>query len=380
MSNLHPRPAVVIAALVVLGGLPAVAVAQQAGAGPDSSGSFGGVVRVDAGETRTDDIDAAAGSVVVAGTVRGNVSAAAGSVLITDTGRVTGSVEAAAGSVVIEGVVEGGVNVGAASLELREDGRIGGSLEAGAADIRLHGAVGGDARVGTRTLVVGSTASIGGALTYEAETATIADGARIAGGATREENLAIEDPDVFGGGGGRSLPMIPGWVGTVYGAVANLLLGAVLLAAVPGFGRRVVDEALDRPLRTGGIGLLTVVVTPIVLLILLVTIVGIPLSLAGLVAFAIVLWTAAVYGAVAVGTWTLSLADYANRWAALFVGVVLVTALGAIPFVGGLVDLLVLLLGLGGFVAAVRGSTLDTGGDGSGSGGDAVSAEAAPVE
>ncbi|WP_435182468.1 hypothetical protein [Halobellus sp. EA9] len=60
-----------------------------------------------------------------------------------------------------------------------------------------------------------------------------------------------------------------------------------------------------------------------------------------------------------------------------FGGVVLVTVLGALPVVGGLVDLVVLLLGLGAFVAAVRGSSLDTEGGG---GGDAVATDTAPAE
>lgn len=376
MSNLHPRLAVVLAALVVLGGLPAVAVAQQTGSGP-GDGSYGGVVRVDAGETRNGDVEAAAGSVIIAGTVRGDVSAAAGSVLITDTGRVTGSLDAAAGSVVVAGVVDGDVSVGAAALEVRDGARIGGSLEAGVADARLYGAVDGDASVGADTLTVGPDASIGGSLTYDAETVTIDEDASIAGSVTRDENLSIGGPDVFGTGGGPVLPQIPGWVGSLYGAVVNLLLGVILLAAMPGFGRRVVGEAVGQPLRSGGIGLLTIILVPIVLLIVLITIVGIPLSLAGLIAFALVLWVASVYGAIAVGTWALSLADYANRWVALLVGVILVAIVGAVPVLGGLLEFVVLLVGLGAFVAAVRGSDLDVGDEGSV--GD-VTADVAPTE
>ncbi|MFB6251524.1 MAG: polymer-forming cytoskeletal protein [Halobellus sp.] len=357
MSNLHPYLTVLLAALVVLGGVPALASAQSVSpGGPGGDGSFGGVVRVDAGETRQGPLEAAAGSVIIAGTVEGDVEAAAGSVLVTDTGRVTGSVDAAAGSVIVEGVVEGDVTAGSAAFELREGARIGGALEAGSADVRLDGTVDGDATVSAETFAVGPNASIGGSLTYDAATATIAGGATVAGEVIRDENLSLAGPDVFGsgGGGGASLPTIPAWVGPLYGALTNLLLGGVLLLAAPAFSRRVVSESTTRTLRSLGIGLLALIATPIALLILLITIVGIPLSLAGFLVFGLLLWVASVYGAVALGSWMLSLADYTNRWVALLVGVVVVTVLAAIPIVRSLVQFAVVLLGLGACVAAVR--------------------------
>lgn len=364
--------ALLVVSLVVFGGTPAVAGAQQFGPS-GSDGSFGGVVRIDAGETYDGDLDAAAGSVVIAGTVDGDVSTAAGSVVVTDSGRVTGSVDAAAGSVVIEGVVEGRLSVGAAALELREGSRVG-SLEAGAADVRLHGAVDGDATVGADTLAVGPTATIGGSLTYDAQEFTLSDDAAVTGSVTRDESLSVDGPDVFGADGQPALPSIPSWVGSLYGALVNLLLGAVLLLAAPRFARELVDTGTSRALRSGGIGLLALVATPIVLLLLLLTIVGIPLSIAGFVAFALVLWVTSVYGALVVGTWLLSLLDYANRWAALVVGVVVVTLVDFVPIVGGLVSLLVLLVGLGAFVSVLRART-SGGGD---SGGDAEPVSGGP--
>jgi len=346
-----------LTAIVVFGGLPMVASAQQFGpSGPGSDGSVGGVVRVDAGETYDGDLEAVGGSIVIAGTVDGDVETAAGSVLVTETGRVTGSLDAAAGSVVIEGTVDGDVTVGSAALALREGSQVGGSLEAGAADVRLDGAIDGDARVGADTLAVGSTAAIGGSLTYDAANFTLADGASVSGEVTRDESLSVTGPDVFGSGGGAGLPAVPTWVGSVYSTLVNLVLGAVLLVVAPNFARRLVDAGRTQTLRSGGIGLLTLIGVPIVLLLLLITIVGIPLSLAGLVVFGLLLWVTSVYGAIVVGTWLLSLVGYENRWAALLVGVVAVALLGAVPILGGLVQFAVLLVGLGAFVVVLRGS------------------------
>ncbi|MBB6646141.1 bactofilin family protein [Halobellus ruber] len=342
-----------LAVLVVLGGLPTVAVAQQSGTDGPASETSGAVVRIDENETFDGSLDATAGAVVVAGTVDGDVSARAGSVLVTETGRVTGDLEAAAGSVILEGTVDGDIVVSAAALEFREGATIGGALDAGVANARLAGSVGSDAAVDATTLTVTPTATVDGSLTYRSEDATIADGAAISGEVTRDEDLEVASPGAFGGGSGPDLPSIPPWVGAVYSALSSLLLGVILLLAMPNFGGRVAEVGTTRPLRSGGIGLLTLVGTPVALLILFVTIVGIPLSFVGVLVFGAVLLAASVYGAFVTGTWLLSLGDYRNRWAALVAGVAAVAVLGRIPIVGGLAQFAVLLLGLGALAAAL---------------------------
>ena len=350
----HRLAVALLAVLVVLGGLPTAAVAQQSA--PDGPGaeSSSAIVRIDENETFDGQLDATAGAVVVAGTVDGDVSAAAGSVLVTDSGRVTGDLNATAGSVLVEGRVDGDLTVASAALELREGSSVGGSVEAGVADARLAGSIGGDATLDASTAAVAPTATIGGSLTYSSEATTVADGATINGEVTRNEDLVVAQPNVFGGGGsGPDLPTIPAWVGAVYSGLTSLLLGAILLVATPKFSRRLTEVGTTEPLRTGGIGLATLLGTPVALVILAVTIVGIPLSIVGFIIFGAVVWAATVYGAVVFGTWLLSLGDYRNRWAALVVGVVAVAVARQIPVVGGVTRLAVLLLGLGALATAL---------------------------
>jgi len=54
-----------------------------------------------------------------------------------------------------------------------------------------------------------------------------------------------------------------------------------------------------------------------------------------------------VYGRLALGNWLLAFADVENRWAGLLVGFLVLFVLGFVPLVGGVADVLVLLLGLG---------------------------------
>jgi cytoskeletal protein CcmA (bactofilin family) len=274
LQSPHRVAAALLVALVVIGGLPTVAVAQQPAA--DESESSGAVVRIDENETVEGTLDATAGAVVIAGTVDGDVSATAGSVLVTDAGRVTGDLNATAASVLIEGRVDGDVVVAAAALQLRDGSAVGGSLDAGVADARIAGSTGGDVAVSATTLAVAPTTTIDGSLTYQSEDATVADGAAISGTVTRDDDLEVASPGAFDGGSETELPTIPSWVGAVYSGLSSLLLGAILLLAAPRFSGRIATVGTTQPLRSGGVGLLTLLGTPIALLILFVTIVGIP--------------------------------------------------------------------------------------------------------
>ncbi|SFG08089.1 Polymer-forming protein [Halopelagius inordinatus] len=355
----------ILAVFVLLVGTTGVVSAQ-------TDTPFGGAITVEAGETHEGDLRVAGGSVVVAGTVDGSLQVAAGRVVVTDTGRVTGDVAAAAGSVTIDGAVDGDVSVGTASLVVGDAAVVGGSLEAGAADARIDGTVAGDVTVGADTFVVGPGADIGGDVVYDAGTVTVSEEATVGGTVTRDDTLGQTAP-VFDGRSGATSAVSTALV-ALYGFFANLVLGALLLAVAPGFARRVTDVATTEAAKSAGVGLLALVGVPVVLVLLVVTVVGIPLSVAGFAAFGLVLWAAAVYGALVLGTWLLSLADYDQRWVALFVGVFLVSLAGLLPF-GGVVQFAALVVGLGAFALALRDRMPDDD-----EGGDATVREEPPTE
>ncbi|SIR53154.1 protein CcmA, bactofilin family [Haladaptatus litoreus] len=318
--------------------LPATAAAEQT--------RTAGTVVVAEGETINDDLSATAGSVVVRGTVNGDLSALAGNVLVAETGTVSGDVSALAGNVRIEGTVTGNVESGGGNFVLAQTGTIGGSLEGAAGYSQLAGTVGGDVQVASETLAITETATIDGNLVYDAETFERAPGATIGGTVRQDESMADVGP--------TPVPQIPNWVGTLYGFFVNLLLGVLLLAVFPTFSDGVAERARSEPLFSAGVGLLLLILVPIALVLFAITIIGIPISLLGALLFGIVLWIGTVYGALTVGVWLLSLADRTNRWLALLVGLLVVAILTQIPIFGGLVQFLVLLLGLGALAIGVR--------------------------
>jgi cytoskeletal protein CcmA (bactofilin family) len=330
--------AVLVVASVVLGAT-GVAAAQTT--------RTGGSVVVEQGET-VDGIQAFGGTVVVRGTVDGDVSALAGSVVVAETGRVTGDLQATTGNIDVRGTVEGSVEGAAGAVLVGSDAVIGGDLRVAASSLVVEGTVEGGIEAAVDRLTLASTASVNGDVRYAQDGDLVReDGATVGGTVT-----AVDDMSVDVGFGGDAPDLGPvSLLFTVFGVLVTLLLGAILLLAFPRFADDVAGEVRDEPLRSGGLGLLAFVGIPVVLVAIAITVVGIPLTFLGFMAYGLLVFASAALAEYAVGAWALSLADVENRWAALVVGVLAVAVLSRVPVVGWLVNLVVFLLGFGAVVA-----------------------------
>jgi cytoskeletal protein CcmA (bactofilin family) len=333
--------ALVFAVLVLLGAVPGVAAAET---------RSGGSVTVGADETVSEDLTVVGGNVVISGTVEGDLEAIGGSVTIDPGAEVTGDIDATAGNVRIDGTVGGNVTTSAGNVFVGQSATIGGTLEAGAGSTVVAGTVEGDARLGGGSITLASTASIGGDVEYSVgeDGEFTNDGADVAGSVTENPDL-----DIGGGGFGFDVPDLSGPVFGVYGFLVNLLVGGLLLLVLPKSSDRIADAVSDTPLRTGAIGLAALIGVPILLVLVAITIVGIPITLAGFLAYGLAVWLATIYGRYAVGEWLLAYADIDNRWAGLLAGLVVVALLVRVPFVGWLFQLLVLLFGLGAMATLI---------------------------
>jgi len=326
------RFALAVAVLVTLAVVPAPVAADET--------RSGGTVVVGPDETVDDDLTAFAGTVVVRGTVDGDLTAFAGNVFVD--GNVTGDLEAFAGNVRINGTVDGDASAVGGNVFLAQSGRVGGQLDAAAGNVVLEGAVGSDARLGGATVTVRPSAAVGGDLVYSGQL-DLADGATVDGQVRQSDDLDV----------GITGPIVPGWVGWAYGLLVNLLLGAVLLLVFPRFSGAVAARAVERPLRSAGVGLALFVGVPILLVLVAITLVGIPLSVFGALVYGLAIWLGLVYGSFSVGTWLVGLADADSRWLALIAGVLVVSLADFAPVVGGLLQFLVVLLGLGALALAI---------------------------
>ncbi|WP_255192844.1 polymer-forming cytoskeletal protein [Natronobeatus ordinarius] len=335
--------ALAVVAVVVLGMAPGAVAAQ-------SESGIAGTVVVEEGET-VEEVSGIAGNVIVDGTVTGDVSGVAGNVYVT--GDVGGNVDTFGGNVEITGTVGGDVNGAVGNVVIADGATVGGEVNLAAGTVLIEGTIDGDASIAADTITLGEEASIGGDLTYDGDLEGETDA--VAGEVTRDESLGPTGFSITGPGIEivPSLEPLTTVLSAVYAFFLNLVLGAALLALFPRFSADVADRVATDPVRSGLAGLAVLVGVPVLLLAVAITIIGIPFSIVGAFAFAFVVWIGVVYGRFAVAAWLLEQADVDNRWLALVVGLLGGAILTQVPFIGGLVNFLVFLLGLGALAVAL---------------------------
>ena len=298
--------------LIVLA-VPAVA---YAGGQLDGRVILGGEFTLASGETLDGDL-------VVLG---GNGTTQQGS-------RITGSVFIAGGNLQVDGTVDGDVAV-----------------------------LGGNVSLLSHSIVKGDVSSVGGNVDR-------AEGAQVLGQVVTGQGLDIpfQVQPFTGVPGGVEVPYMGGriWAdafrplaGIGWSIFQSLMMAALAVLVVmfaPEATNRVSKAIVDQPIIAGGLGILTGIVFPALLVLLAVTICLIPFSLLGV----FVLVVAGVFGWIAVGTevgkrigtmfnWQLHPAGAAGL-GTLVVGLV-AGGIGFIPCVGWIAPALVSAVGLGGVV------------------------------
>jgi cytoskeletal protein CcmA (bactofilin family) len=352
--------------------------------------AFGRSVTVDG--TVEGDLIGAGQSVEIGGEVDDDVRIAGQALLLSEDASVGDDLIAAAYSLQNEPESNVGGTLWYAGYQALLAGTVGEDLAGAANALTLGGEIGGDADVDVDGeeggaappafvpvpqvpiptvepgLTLTDSALIGGNLTYQSSTeAQIDSGARIEGDVVREERPVEEEEEEAA----RS-PLTETVLDALGSLVALVLMGLLLVWIVPGWIRHRAYTILDRPLASLGWGLLGLVAFPILgVVVLLVTILlaivlGL-LTLGGLVALIIVLGLlaeAALVLALWVSTGYLAqivVSFFAGvllveairpgrgrgRVLPLVVGLILYVVLRAIPVLGPLVSLVVVLLGLG---------------------------------
>lgn len=247
--------------------------------------------------------------------------------------------------------VESGATIGddarlAAGI-LDIDGTIGGDLQAAAGEFTLTGEIAGDAEIVAKRIALGPGARIGGDLRYYSETEPdIADGAVIGGTIAELDEEWLDEIDFERDRGG-----FWSWLMLVLSLV---VFGVVVRLVAPGLVTATATLARERTLSSLGIGFLVLVVTPIAAGLLLVSFIGAPLGIFALILLLVVVGLALTTIALAIGDRLRRFARGAAEapttivtllW--LAVGMIVLAIIGAIPFLGGLIILIALLVGLG---------------------------------
>jgi len=289
--------------------------------------------KVDIAETVDGQLTVAAGHVNVTAPVHGNVRMAGGKLEFSKEATVAGDMAVAGGTVVIEGPVTGNVRA------------VGGT-------VTINGAIGGDAKVAAGTLVLGPDARVAGALDFRGGQLDQDPAAQVVGGVTRHarnhDRWNHEAPRTAGE------RFMRGWLWTA----GLIVLAALLAAALPGPSRRMATELRERPWLTPLLGLVALSTIPVAAVLVMITIIGIPLGLLALIAYGGLLLLGYVWLAVVVGGLLLDrikpevAAQTAWRVGAAMIAMLSLGLLARMPFVGGAIFFVALVVGVGMVVGA----------------------------
>ncbi len=286
---------------------------------------------VEVGGTVTDDIRAAGGNVRLNGSVGKNVSAVGGSINVSPAASIAGGLLVASGS-----LVEGGT--------VQKD------LRAAVGHMEVTGSVGKNVDVAGGQLMVARGANVGGNLTAllrDKEHSEIAEGA-VKGSISLKQRE--DNPEKIMG-----LPSGTFWFKAVW--VGSLLLAGLMIFLL---SRRFFAEygtiAVTRMGWSLLWGLVLIVVTPIAVVILCATVVGIPLGLILLALYLIVLYLSQLSLGLAAGV-RLFGSNVTSGWILYFafvVGTLIFQGLSLVPILGLMLEVTALLLGSGAIALLVR--------------------------
>ncbi len=293
----------------------------------------------------SEDLIVGGGRVTVNGNVSGDVRVVGGQVTIY--GNVGEDVVVAGGQVDIgrNSIVGGSVLAGVGLLTI--DGTVDHDVRGGMGGLMLNGTVKGDVVVTVEdTLSISEKASIEGDLQYSAllET-TVPTG--VVGGAVvfnkfEEQNIIQELTYAF-------------LIQKVFGFIGALLLLGLMIWLAPRFLAKAGLATKENIFRSFGLGVLTMIGAIVGFLILMLTVVGIPFAVMTFAVFLLVLYFGKIFAVAWLGGYFM---DYKKQlkkrkiFSVLSLILLAYYIIGAIPFVGWLVNMVLFLIGVGAMTFA----------------------------
>lgn len=285
----------------------------------------------------TGDLEAAGLAVRISAPVGRDVSALGASIKITGEATIGGNARLVAKTLVLEAPV-------------------GGSVLAAAQDLRIAAPVSGDVRLVGRAITFAESARIGGTLFYSAPNpidipTSVASADRI-----HFEPLSIGAPRAS-----RDWMHVWPATSTIFFTAAIfisclVLLAGLLLSLAPKSSQSLQREVTETPFRTMGIGILGLAMLLGLLPLCIMTLIGLPF-----IPFVLLAVIAFWIGGYLLGVMGLSMRIYAAfrplpeglapKLLLIAVGLVIVALLNFVPFVGWLLNLAIMFLGLGGILS-----------------------------
>lgn len=318
---------------------------------------------------------AAGEQIIINGRINGALFAAGQRILIN--GEVTGNIYGAGELVRFEGdagrevflagetvVIEEGAIVGrdgyAAGMNVRINGEVERHLMGAGESVILNGAVSGDAGLRAESLTLNDTSEIGGDFRYESPNeASISSNAVIAGETVWTESEVWQR-------GPRLTPqsrLLLRGAFLIWSLLSALIVWLVIRLVSPLFWQERIRPVESQALKTIGAGALVLFGIPLVSMLLMITVIGIPMGLILLIVYGLALYLARIITAVLIGNMIIRRVGKVTFWTELLqvlTGLLIIEILSLIPIVNILVGIMVVVIGLGAISLSIRRSKLQT--------------------
>lgn len=302
-------------------------------------------------------------TVTISGTVNGDVMCAGQTVTVS--GVIRGDARLAGQTVIVSGSVAGSATIGAQSFNIDTNGVIGRDLLGGANAITINGKVIRDITMGAQSLTingsvgrdingkvdvfnVGSTGSVVGSIEYTSQNElSVANGGVVTGTVTRTEPKADQRHDM------RPEAAIGLAMASAFFAfIGTIVLALVLALMFPKILENAAVSTKKLPGKTILHGLVAWIVAPVMIIILFMTIIGIPVALFALVVWILIMMISSSFSGYALGKLILNKSK--NPVLIMLVGASIIGVLMMIPFVDFFVFIAAGMFGTGAVVMQAR--------------------------
>lgn len=293
-----------------------------------------------------DDVRAAGGTLSISGNIAGDLLIAGGTITLEPDAIVGGSMAVSGGEIIIGGIVRGVFK--SAGGKVTFNGTVEKDFEFNGGDLYLNGTINGTSVLAAHRIDVGGKAAIHGNIRYWTEKGEVIFGSALKNGATATFDTSLrtrfERPDYKFLGFASFMAVL--WY--LMASFILIWLGQWLFGRV---FKNAADTARAEPVRSLGYGFLYFAVVPIAIVVMFITVVGIPVGLIVLLFYGMLFALANVITALVGAHWLNTLRGFNWRPIQIILValglLVILKLLFAIPFLGWIVKVAAVFIAFG---------------------------------
>lgn len=340
--------------------------------------STGDNMTIGPGETIDDDLYIFGDTIVISGTILGDAvvfgrevivdGQISGSLLvfaetIRITGDVAGSIRGGANNIYFQGSTGRDLMMAANSISVNgtigQDyftaasssavtGSVGRDIRASINRLAIDAPVGGDVYVVVGDLTFGSGAAVDGLVNYTSDNEAVVDSNAVIRGSLKRLDPPTSDMSVT-----SQRSSVWGFVRPILSLLALALL---MILAFPGLCAGTAQVIKQRPGQSAGVGAIILFAAPFAALLLLITVIGIPISVLSMLLYAVVICLSRVFAGYFLAQLVLDhVGKQLHPVLTMLGGVLVLALLFKIPYIGWILHLAAVLFGVGAFIIYLYG-------------------------